>query len=140
MLWTILLACLATLAVSFPGHLVADRVWAALFGPLLEAGFRRRRRTAALKVMWLDFINMCATDLLALLCGFLILSARTPKAFFWIPVGIVAASSMAMIAIVSSRASPSGGDTAVRAPATPMMAAGSIVAVLLGIILLLARK
>jgi hypothetical protein len=136
MFWTILLACLATLAVSLPGHLVADRLWSVLFGPLLMAAFRNRRRTAELKAMWLDFINMCATDFLALLCGFLIFSTGTPSRFFWIPVGIVAASSAAMIAIVSTRASQAGGDSTAHAPATPMMTAGSMVAILMGIILM----
>ena len=138
MLWTILFSCLATLAVSIPGHLLADRLWAMAFGPPLDAVFRNRRRTAALKAMWLDFINMCATNLLALFLGFLILSTRAPRAFFWIPLGIVTASSAAMIGIVSTRAKETAGGGASPAPATPMMAAGSMVAILLGIILMLA--
>ncbi|MGO9308305.1 MAG: hypothetical protein ACLQDL_04705 [Spirochaetia bacterium] len=137
MWWTILFSSLATLAVSIPGHLLMDRLWSAAFGPPLDAVFRNRRRTAALRAMWLDFINMCATNLLALFCGFLILSPRAPRVLFWIPLGIVTASSAAMIAIISTRAKETAGGRAALAPATPMMAAGSMVAILLGIIVML---
>ena len=140
MFWRILLASLAVLAVSFPGHLVFDRLWALVFGPILDALFRNRRRIASLRAMWLDFINMCATDLLSLLCGLLILGRGSSHRSGWILVGVVAATSAAMVVIVSTRSAPRTRADESRAPATPMMIAGSLVAVLMGIILLLARR
>jgi hypothetical protein len=140
MFWRVLLACLAVTAISLPGHLLLDRLWAVAFGPTLAALFRNRRRSAALRMMWLDFINMCATVLLALLCGLLILPGDSPIGFCWVLVGIAALSSTVVVVIVSTRGPTEIARTSSRAPATPMMMAGSLVAILLGIILILARR
>jgi hypothetical protein len=139
MLWSVVLACLAVLLISFPGHLVLDRLWALAFNPLLAALFRNRRRSASLQVMWLDFINMCATVFLALLSGLLILGKKSPTGFCWIPVGVAALTSAVVVAIVSTRRPTEHNQVASRVPATPMMMAGSLVAILLGVIFILAR-
>jgi hypothetical protein len=139
MWWWLLLAGGAVALISLPGHLVLDRLWALAFGPPLAALFRNRRRSASLRIMWLDFINMCATVFLALLCGLLILPAGSPPEFRWILVGIAAISSAVVVAVVSTRGSTESGAEAGRAPATPMMMAGTFVAILLGVVLILSR-
>jgi hypothetical protein len=139
MFWRILLASLVALAISIPGHLIADRLWLILFGPLLEGLFRNRRRTGALKTMWLDFINMFATNFLALFGALLILGKGSPPLIHWLPIGIVAATSCVMVAVISTRERPSSADGDVHPPATPMMTAGALAAILLGIILVQVR-
>ena len=138
MFWSVLFACLAVALISFPGHLVLDRLWSLAFMPLLAALFRNRRRSTSLQMMWLDFINMCATVFLALLCGVLILGKEAPVGFHWILVGIAALASVAVVTIVSTRHLTEHDQAASRAPATPMMIAGTLVAILLGVILILA--
>ncbi len=139
MLWWVVVACLAVALIALPGHLLLDRLWALAFGPPLEALFRNRRRAVSLRVMWLDFINMCATVFVALLGGLLILPPDSPPQWQWILVGIAAVASAVVVVVVSTRDLDSR-TTASRAPATPMMMAGSFVAILLGIIVILTRR
>ncbi len=139
MWWWVLLACLAVALIALPGHLLFDRLWAFAFGPPLAALFRNRRRSASLRMMWLDFINMCATVFLALLGGMILLPRDSAAEFYWILVGIGALASAVVVAVVSTRGQAERPSSAGRAPATPMMVAGSVVALLLGIILIMAR-
>ena len=136
MLLTILCASAAVLVVSLPGHLLLDRLWAAAFGPALDAVFRSRRHAAMLRTMWLDFINMCFTDFLALLAGLSILGPESLPRFGWLMVAVVALTSLAVIAIISTRTRAEPQSYRERPPATPMMTAGAVVAILLGLLLM----